>query len=131
LTARPSLSTSRQSPAHHINPTFFLETTKMARWTENFADLNHIADISRQIPIGDIAHIALKDGTTIEGIVRRVNLDNNAGQGGWKYCGECEVEKKDHSHLTLDFLDIKAASSLWDDPTAAEYERLGLISIVR
>lgn len=103
----------------------------MARWTENFADLNHMADICKQIPIGEIAHIVLADGTTVEGVVRRVDLDNNGGQGGWKYRGLCEIEKKDRTRLMLDFLDIRSASSMWDDPTATEYERLGLVTIVR
>jgi hypothetical protein len=103
----------------------------MARWTETFADLNHMATISQQIPVGDIARIVLMDGTAIEGVVRRINVENNAGQGGWKYCGECEIETMDHSRLVLDYIDIKSASSMWNDAIATEYERLGLITIVR
>jgi hypothetical protein len=103
----------------------------MARWTETFADLNHMDTISQQIPVGDIARVVLNDGTAIEGVIRRINVENNAGQGGWKYCGECEIEKKDNSRLILDYLDIKSASSMWNDTMAAEYERLGLITIVR
>ncbi len=103
----------------------------MARWTETFADQNHMASISQQIPVGDIARIVLNDGTVIEGVFRRMNVENNAGRDGWKYCGECEIETKDHSRLVLDYLDIKSASSMWNDAIAAEYERLGLITIVR
>lgn len=103
----------------------------MARWTETFADQNHMATISQQIPVGDITRIVLNDGTVIEGVFRRMNVGNNAGQGGWKYCGECEVETKDHARLVLDYLDIKSASSMWNDATADEYEHLGLITIVR
>jgi hypothetical protein len=108
-----------------------LEKTKMARWTETFADQNHMAAISQQIPVGDIARIVLKNGTVIEGVVRRMNVENNNGQGGWKYRGECEIETKDRSRSVLDYLDIKSASSMWDDTIAAEYVRLGLITIVK
>lgn len=103
----------------------------MARWTETFADLNHMAAISQQIPVGDIVRIVLNDGTVSEGVFRRMNVENNGGQGGWKYSGECELETKEHSRLVLDLLDIKSASSLWNDATATEFERLGLITIVR
>jgi hypothetical protein len=103
----------------------------MARWTENFADQQHIATISSQIPIGGIARIVLNDGTVIEGVLRRENAGNNAGRGGWQYYGECEIETKDRSRWVIDFLDIKSASNLWNDTIAAEYERLGLITIVK
>ena len=100
----------------------------MARWTETFADQNHMVTISQHIPVGDIVRIVLNDGTVIEGVFRRMNIENNAGQGGWKYCGECEIETKDHSRFVLDYLDIKSATSVWSDPIAAEYEHLGLIT---
>lgn len=103
----------------------------MARWTETFADQKHIATISQQMPIGGIALIVLHDGTAIEGVLRRTHSGNNAGQGGWQYYGECEIETKDHSRRVIDFLDIKSATSAWNEATAAEYERLGLITIVK
>ena len=100
----------------------------MARWTETFADQNHMVTISQHIPVGDIVRIVRNDGTAIEGVFRRMNIENNAGQGGWKYCGECEIETKDRSRFVLDYLDIKSASSIWSDPVATEYEHLGLIT---
>ena len=103
----------------------------MARWTETFADQNHMVTISQHIPVGDIVRIVLNDGTVIEGVFRRMNVDNNAGQGGWKYRGECEIETKNHTSLVLDYLDIKSASSIWNDAIADEFEHLGLITIVR
>ena len=103
----------------------------MPRWTETFADLNHMATISLHIPVGDIVQIVLNDGTVIEGVFRSMNIQNNAGQDGWKYCGECEIETKDHSRFVLDYLDIKSASSIWNDPVSSEYVRLGLITIVK
>ena len=103
----------------------------MARWAETFADLNHMATISQHIPVGDISRVVLNDGTVIEGVFRRMSIENNAGRDGWKYCGECEIETKDHSRLLLDYLDIRSASSLWNDPISAEYVRLGLITIVK
>lgn len=103
----------------------------MARWTETFADQNHMASISQDMPVGDITRIVLNDGTVVEGVFRRMKVENNAGVGGWKYCGECEIETKDHARVVLDYLDIKSASSIWNDATSTEYEDLGLITIIR
>ena len=101
----------------------------MARWTESTADINHMVSISQNIPVGDIVRVVLKNGTVIEGVFRRMNIENNAGQGGWKFCGECEIETKDHSRFVLDYLDIKSASSIWNDPVSTEYHNLGLITL--
>lgn len=103
----------------------------MARWTETLNDQRRISQISQQMPVGGIVSITLLDGTAIEGVLRRMNVGNNAGQGGWRYYGECEIETKDHQRYVIDYLDIQAAASAWNDTNAAEYERLGLISIVK
>lgn len=101
----------------------------MARWTENSADQNHMVTIVQRIPVGGIVRIVLNDGTTFDGVFRRMNIDHNGGQGGWKFRGECELETKDHSRFVLDFLDIRSATSIWNDPVSAEYQRLGLITL--
>jgi len=101
----------------------------MARWTETSADQNHMVTISQHIPVGGIVRIVLNNGTAIEGVFRRMNIENNAGLGGWKFRGECEIETKDHSRFVLDCLDIKSASSIWNDPVSTEYQRLGLITL--
>ena len=85
---------------------------KMPRWTENTADQNHMDTISSHIPVGDIVHIVLKDGMALEGVFRRMNIENNGGEGGWKFRGECEIETKDHTRHVLDYLDIRSASSV-------------------
>lgn len=103
----------------------------MARWTETAADQKHMARIASEIPIGGITRIVLNDGTVIEGVLRRMNVGNNAGRGGWQYYGECEIETKDNSLSVVDYLDIKSASRMWNETIAAEYERLGLITIVK
>jgi hypothetical protein len=101
----------------------------MPRWTENTADQNHMDTISGHIPVGDIVHIVLKDGTALEGVFRRMSIENNGGEGGWKFRGECEIETKDHTRHVLDYLDIRSASSVWNDPVSAEYQKLGLITL--
>jgi hypothetical protein len=68
----------------------------MARWTENYQDQQHLAKIVEQMPIGGIVQITLCDGTTIEGVLRRMNIGNNAGRGGWAYYGDCEIETIAH-----------------------------------
>ena len=101
----------------------------MPRWTQSTADQDHMDTISKHIPVGDIFRIVLKDGTTLEGVFRRMNIENNGGEGGWKFRGECEIETKDHARHVLDYFDIRSASSLWNDPVSAEYQRLGLITL--
>jgi len=102
----------------------------MARWTESFADQKQIATVSQQMPVGGIVKLVLADGTAVEGVLRRMNVGNNAGQGGWRYYGECEIETKDRQRWVIDYLDVKSAANAWSDATATEYERLGLIAIV-
>lgn len=103
----------------------------MARWTQSFADQKKIATVSQQMPVGGIVKIVLVDGTTVEGVLRSMHVGNNAGRNGWQYYGECEIETKDRSRWVVDYLDVKLAASAWSDSTAAEYERLGLITIVK
>ena len=102
----------------------------MARWTESFADQEQIATVSQQMPVGGIVKMALADGTIVEGVLRRMNVGNNAGQGGWRYYGECEIETKDRQRWVIDYLDVKSAASVSSEATTAEYERLGLITII-
>jgi hypothetical protein len=89
-----------------------------------------IARINQEMPIGGIVEITLTDGKIIEGILRRNNVGNNAGQGGWQYYGECEIETKDNQRWVIDYLDIESARNAWSDEKAREYENLGLIKIV-
>jgi hypothetical protein len=103
----------------------------MARWSQTHAEHVHIATISQQIPIAGIARITLHDGSTIEGVLRNVHIGNNAGHGGWKYRGELEIETKERTRWTIDYLDIKSASNAWTTALGDEYEKLGLISIQR
>jgi hypothetical protein len=83
----------------------------------------------RPYPRGDIVHIVLKDGRALEGVFRRMSIENNGGEGGWKFRGECEIETKDHTRHVLDYLDIRSASSVWNDPVSAKYQKLGLITL--
>jgi hypothetical protein len=103
----------------------------MARWTQTTQEQQHLARISEEMPIGGIARLELMNGQVLEGVLRRMNLGNNAGQGGWKYYGECELETKDRSRWVVDYLDIKSARNIWTDAIGAEYEALGLITIVK
>lgn len=89
-----------------------------------------LARISEQMPIGGIVLIALRNGATIEGVLRRVNIGNNAGQGGWRYHGECEIEAKDRQRWVIDYLDMESVTNVWDT-RSKEYEKLGLIQIVQ
>jgi hypothetical protein len=103
----------------------------MARWTETIDDQNHLSKVFREMPIGGIVSITLLDGTTVEDVLLRVNGGNNAGRNGWRYYAECEIMVKDRSRWVIDYLDIKSVVNAWNESKAAEYQRLGLISIVR
>lgn len=102
----------------------------MPRWTETHQDQVRIARIGQEIPIGGIVEITLIDGRRIEGVLQRTNMGNNAGQGGWQYYGECEIQSKDRQRWVIDYLDIESARNVWSEQKAEEYEGLGLIKIV-
>ncbi|MDP9877695.1 hypothetical protein J2W25_002000 [Variovorax boronicumulans] len=99
----------------------------MARWSSSIDDILKIRLVARQIPLDGIARIVLLDDTAIEGVIREVNVGNSGGHGGWQYYGECQIETRKKHLRTVDYLDVRSASSIWSRETAAEYERLGLL----
>lgn len=101
----------------------------MARWTETHSDLVRIATAQKEIPISGIVSMRLTDGSTIEGVIRRMNFGNNAGRGGWRYYGEYELESIDGNRWVVDVLDIESALNVWQNRSTA-YEAAGLITIV-
>lgn len=102
----------------------------MARFTRTIAEQQNLARISTQMPVGGIVRIVLASGLTLEGVLRSISCGNNAGQGGWKYYGECQIEDKTGTRHTLDYLDIDDVIALNDAHTLDQYERLGLIRVV-
>lgn len=100
----------------------------MARWTSTHADVIHMATVPREIPIAGIVEMRLKSGETIEGIIRRVSFGNNAGQGGWQYYGEYEIETISKQRFVIDVLDIESARAV-PESRCADYEAQGLITI--
>jgi hypothetical protein len=102
----------------------------MARWTETHADVIHMATVPKEIPISGIVSMHLKDGSTIEGVIRRMSFGNNAGRGGWRYYGEYELETIDGRRWVVDVLDIESAHDVWQH-RHADYEAAGLITIIR
>jgi hypothetical protein len=102
----------------------------MARWTETHADVIHMATVSKEIPISGIVFMRLKDGSTIEGVIRRINFGNNADRDGWRYYGEYELETIDGHRRVIDALDIESAHDVWQSRHAA-YEETGRITIVK
>ena len=102
----------------------------MPRWTETYQDQVRIARVGKEMPIGGLVEITLIDGSRIEGVLHRTNMGNNAGQGGWQYYGECEIQTKDGQRWVVDFLDIETARNVWSEDKAREYENLGIIKII-
>ena len=84
----------------------------MAQWTNGPADERHLSDISGQLPIAGRVRILLKDGRVFEGIIRGGSVGNNAGKGGWRYYGQCDVEGSNGQVMTVDYMDIQSASSV-------------------
>lgn len=103
----------------------------MARWTNTYKDTIHLTTISEQMPIAGIVRLELLNGIILEGVIRRLHLGNNAGEGGWKYYGECELEDVNKQRYVVDYLDIMNAKNIWTDEKAKEYEALGLITILK
>jgi len=102
----------------------------MARWTQSYSDCKHISRIGSQLPISAILQTSLQTGRIIEGVLRRFNVGNNAGNGGWCSYGEVEIETKDHQRWVLDYLDIERITDVSTPERLKEYEDLGLIEIV-
>lgn len=102
----------------------------MARWTETHADLERVAAATKDIPVSGIVCMRLSDGSTIEGVIRRINFGNNAGRGGWRYYGEYELENIDGTRWVVDVLDIESANDVWQS-RHADYEAAGRITVVR
>jgi len=103
----------------------------MPRWTQTRQDQEQITRIGRDMPIGMIVYITLIDGRSFEGVLRRINAGNNAGEGGWQYYEECEIESLDGKRWIIDYLDIQSVIGAWTDERAAEYEKAGLITILK
>ncbi|CAN7171982.1 hypothetical protein [Rhizobium leguminosarum] len=99
----------------------------MARWTDSYEDMVRIARVGREIPPISIVAIALTNGKHLEGVIRRIDFGNNAGDGGWRYYGEVEIEGPD-GRFVIDYLDIEAVHDLWAR-RKDDYARAGLIQI--
>jgi hypothetical protein len=80
------------------------------------------------MPIAGIVLVKLESGATVEGVLRRMNVGNHAGEGGWRYYGECELEDKNKQRWVIDYLDVESVANVWNS-RSQEYERLGLIKI--
>jgi hypothetical protein len=70
----------------------------------------------------------LSDGSSIEGVIRRMNFGNNAGRGGWRYYGEYELESIDGARWVIDVLDIESACDMEKAATQTMRQRAGLTS---
>lgn len=102
----------------------------MARFTRTIPEQQRLARVSTAMPIGGIVRIVLTNGLALEGVLRRESCGNNAGNGGWQYYGECEIEDKSCRRHVVDYLDIDDVISINDAHTLGQYEQLGLITVV-
>jgi hypothetical protein len=87
-----------------------------------------MATVPKEIPFAGIVEMRLKNGEAIEGVIRRMNFGNNAGQGGWQYYGEYEIETINKQRWVIDVLDIESARAA-PQSRYADYEAQGLITI--
>ncbi|MBW4057059.1 MAG: hypothetical protein HIU83_17030 [Proteobacteria bacterium] len=100
----------------------------MTRCAETNREIKHLIEIKEQInSSGMIIRITLNDGRKIDGVVRSGRNGNLNGEGN--YYGEITIETEDRQMWSIDYLDIKSVANIWK-LKAAEYERLGLITIV-
>lgn len=103
----------------------------MACFTRTIVEQQHLARISTQMPIGGIVRMVLASGLALEGVLRSSSYGNNAGKGGWQYYGESVIEDTSCKQHIVDHLDIDDVILMNDEYTLGEYERLGLIELVR
>lgn len=77
-----------------------------------------------------IALLKLKNGTTIEGAMRRVSTGSAVHEGRMHWYGGIEIQPLDSDDaIDVDLLDIEHAISVWDERKDA-YEKAGLVVIV-
>jgi len=105
----------------------------MARFTNTNAEVHHLVKIQDQMPLWGIVELELQDGQTIEGVIIRSSIGNNAGSAGnsWptSYYAEVAVKSLDGRTWLIDFLDVKRAR----DVTAhlmPDFEKVGLVRVV-
>ncbi|WAW09759.1 hypothetical protein NB640_11100 [Oxalobacter vibrioformis] len=104
----------------------------MARWTQTIIDMTKMAEIPQKLVASSLCSIALENGEVIQGVLRGLNIGNNAGEGGvWRYYGDVRITTIDHVDFVIDILDIKYVTDIWSQALAEEYEKRGLISIYK
>ncbi|MFN3558961.1 MAG: hypothetical protein ACK4UQ_06705 [Brevundimonas sp.] len=108
----------------------------MPRWATSNADIQHIADVTDNMPFGGVITVKPRGlNTTIPGVMIGARVGNNGGRvhpgaasgsGPWAYHGEVTIRTLEgHTH-DIDLLDIDKMERASDEITD-EFVKAGLI----
>lgn len=104
----------------------------MTRFTQNNAEIMHLIDIQKNLPIGGILQINFRDGTVFEGVARGANSGNNF-QGGMlrptAYRADISIQSIDGAIHVIDLLDVQSVINVWEQRKQA-YIDAGLVTVV-
>lgn len=102
----------------------------MARLTNDREELIRLRRNTLAIGTTAIALLTLRDGSTIEGALRRVSAGSAVHEGRMHWHGGVEIQPllSDH-HVDVDLLDVELVQSVWDLRKEA-YAEAGHIVIV-
>ncbi|MGN8064911.1 hypothetical protein ACTJK4_24955 [Ralstonia sp. 22111] len=105
----------------------------MSRLTTTVAEIRHLSDITRAMPLSGIIEVALHNGARIEGALRGSKVGNNFKSGmaaPTAYYADVTIQTLQGDWKTIDVLDIASVRDVWADRCDA-YEAAGLIQVVR
>lgn len=104
----------------------------MTRFTTTVAEVRHLSEITRAMPFSGIIQVALRNGTTTEGVIRGSSIGNNF-QGGMlaptAFKADVTIQTLQGNWQTIDVLDIASVQNVWTDRRDA-YVAAGLIKLV-
>ncbi len=103
----------------------------MGRLTTNTDEARHVLKITQGMPLFGIVLIRMKDGTVLDGVIRRSDIRHGAASGTDEapggYTADFTVETRAREWITIDVLDVHAVANAWTE-FKDEYARLGLVS---
>ncbi|AOZ05335.1 hypothetical protein [Cupriavidus malaysiensis] len=104
----------------------------MGRLTTNTDEARHVLKITQGMPLFGIVLIRMKDGTVLDGVIRRSDIRHGAAsetdQAPAGYSASFTVETRARELVTIDVLDVHAVANAWSE-FKGEYARLGMVSI--
>lgn len=100
------------------------------RLTNDRNELIRLREHSRNVGVMSIALLTLRDGTTIEGALRHVDVGSKPHEGVTHWYGGIKIQPLEGDHvIEVDLLDVQHAENVWDSRKDA-YVKAGHVVIV-